>query len=106
MIPLTAADNDTAIFIFVFGEGRPSRSTANHSRCFFCPNSASVTLNPALEGSVTEEYPNSTGSMVSSAIESSEFLNTPSMSMSQGNKAADQEKDLEMKTIEGVALCK
>lgn len=73
---------------------------------FFCPNSASVTLNPMLEGSVTEEYPNTTGSIVSSAIESSEFLNTQSMSMSQANKASDQEKDLEMKTMEGVSWCK
>lgn len=59
-----------------------------------------------LEGSVTEEYPNTEGSIVSSAIASSEFLNTQSTSMSQGNKAADQEKDLEMKTMEGVSLCK
>lgn len=58
------------------------------------------------EGSVTEEYPNTKGSIVSSAIASSEFLNTQSTSMSQGNKAADQEKDLEMKTMEGVSLCK
>lgn len=62
-----------------------------------------MTLNPVLEGSVTEEYPNTTGSIVSSAIESSEFLNTQSMSMSQGNRAAAQVKDLEMKTMEGVS---
>lgn len=43
---------------------------------------------------------------MSSAIESSEFLNTQSTSVSQGNKAADQEKDLEMETMEGVSLCK
>lgn len=82
------------------GPAVPPLTTAG---AFFCPNSASVTLNPVLEGSVTEEYPNTTGSTVSSAIESSEFLNTQSMSMSQGNKAAAQEKDLEMKTMEGVS---
>lgn len=54
---LTAADNDTAIFIFVFGEGQLSHSTTNHSQLFFGLNSASVTLNSVLEWSVTEEFP-------------------------------------------------
>ena len=54
---LTAADNGTAIFIFVFGKEQLSHSTANHSQ-LFCLNIASVTLDSVLEWSVTEEFPN------------------------------------------------
>lgn len=36
---LTAADNDTAIFIFVFGKGRLSHSTTNHSQLLLSKHS-------------------------------------------------------------------
>lgn len=48
---LTAADNDTAIFILLFGKGQANQSTTKHSQQFYFLNSASVTLNPVLERS-------------------------------------------------------
>lgn len=45
MIPrLAAADNDAAIFTFVFGKGQRSHSTAYTSQLFFFLNSPSVTF--------------------------------------------------------------
>lgn len=110
---LTAADNDTAIFIFVFGNGQLSHSTINRSRIFFffCPNSASVAFN--LECSVTEEFPNTNrvnGVKWLWALRVSKYWKSRLCSTAcQWVNAImwlTKKKSSEVKTIEGVSLCK
>lgn len=81
---LTAADNDAAIFIFVFGKGSSAillQTTA--SVFFFSLNSASTSLSSVLEWNTTEEFQNTHTASVEA-----ELCSVP---VNQSNNVANKE---------------